>query len=207
MSIRKTTVLLSVLAAVGAAAAVTTVHRSFRNRDTGYANGATPGFSGSSVRQPTASSPKVVRGKAPNKLNGMIDDVVDGGEVVVLDRSGEKHRVVLAHIDAPAVGQAFGPEARKFLSDLTAGKEIEVLWRQKRADGALLGEVYYRHEKFGMVDANLTMVKNGAAWRAAKDSEKAYALAEKEARTGKRGLWADANPVRPADWRRKNKAK
>jgi len=203
MNIRKTVVAAFALAAACAALAAVTVHRSFRNRDTGYVNGAASGGSPSVVRPAKSSAssrPAAVRGKAPNKVNGAVSEVQDGGLVTVSDRSGASWRVALAHIEAPKAGQPFGPEASKFLSDLTSGKEVEVLWTKKRADGAVVGELYYRHEKFGMVDANLTMVKNGAAWHALRDAEKVYAAAEKEARAAKRGLWAAAKPVRPSLW-------
>ncbi len=200
--------LFAALSLVFQAGAATTIHRSFRNRDTGYVNGAAPGFSAPTANSPkrqASSVPKAVRGKAPNKLVGRLGQVVDGGLVSIVDGSGKTHAVSLRHIDAPAADQPFGPEAAKFLGDLLRGKEIEVLWTKKDAAGAISGDVYYRHEKFGMVDANMTMVKNGAAWQAYRDTDKTYSAAEKEARAAKRGLWAAPKPVRPSEWRKRKK--
>ena len=200
--------LFAALSLVFQCGAATTIHRSFRNRDTGYANGATPGFSAPTANSPKSrpsSVPKAVKGKAPNKLEGRLGQVVDGGLVSIVDGSGKTHAVSLRHIDAPAADQPFGPEAAKFLGDLLRGKEIEVLWTKKDAAGAISGDVYYRHEKFGMVDANMTMVKNGAAWQAYRDTDKTYSAAEKEARAAKRGLWAAPKPVRPSEWRKRKK--
>ena len=200
--------LFAALSLVFQCGAATTIHRSFRNRDTGYVNGATPGFSAPAANSPKSrpsSVPKAVKGKAPNKLEGRLGQVVDGGLVSIVDGSGKTHAVSLRHIDAPAADQPFGPEAAKFLGDLLRGKEIEVLWTKKDAAGAISGDVYYRHEKFGMVDANMTMVKNGAAWQAYRDTDKTYSAAEKEARAAKRGLWAAPKPVRPSEWRKRKK--
>ena len=200
--------LFAALSLVFQCGAATTIHRSFRNRDTGYVNGATPGFSAPTANSPKSrpsSVPKAVKGKAPNKLEGRLGQVVDGGLVSIVDGSGKTHAVSLRHIDAPAADQPFGPEAAKFLGDLLRGKEIEVLWTKKDAAGAISGDVYYRHEKFGMVDANMTMVKNGAAWQAYRDTDKTYSAAEKEARAAKRGLWAATKPVRPSEWRKRKK--
>ena len=200
--------LFAALSLVFQAGAATTIHRSFRNRDTGYVNGATPGFSAPTANSPkrqASSVPKAVRGKAPNKLVGRLGQVVDGGLVSIVDGAGKTHAVSLRHIDAPAADQPFGPEAAKFLGDLLRGKEIEVLWTKRDAAGAISGDVYYRHEKFGMVDANMTMVKNGAAWQAYRDTDKTYSAAEKEARAAKRGLWAAPKPVRPSEWRKRKK--
>ena len=200
--------LLASLSLVFHCGAATTIHRSFRNRDTGYVNGATPGFSAPAANSPKSrpsSAPMAVKGKAPNKLMGKLGEVVDGGLVSIVDGSGKTHAVSLRHIDAPAADQPFGPEAAKFLGDLLRGKEIEVLWTKRDAAGAISGDVYYRHEKFGMVDANMTMVKNGAAWQAYRDTDKTYSAAEKEARAAKRGLWAAPKPVRPSEWRNRKK--
>ena len=200
--------LFAALSLVFQCGAATTIHRSFRNRDTGYVNGATPGFSAPTANSPKSrpsSVPKAVKGKAPDKLEGRLGQVVDGGLVSIVDGSGKTHAVSLRHIDAPAADQPFGPEAAKFLGDLLRGKEIEVLWTKKDAAGAISGDVYYRHEKFGMVDANMTMVKNGAAWQAYRDTDKTYSAAEKEARAAKRGLWAAPKPVRPSEWRKRKK--
>ena len=200
--------LFAALSLVFQCGAATTIHRSFRNRATGYVNGATPGFSAPTANSPKSrpsSVPKAVKGKAPNKLEGRLGQVVDGGLVSIVDGSGKAHAVSLRHIDAPAADQPFGPEAAKFLGDLLRGKEIEVLWTKKDAAGAISGDVYYRHEKFGMVDANMTMVKNGAAWQAYRDTDKTYSAAEKEARAAKRGLWAAPKPVRPSEWRNRKK--
>ena len=200
--------LFAALSLVFQCGAATTIHRSFRNRDTGYVNGATPGFSAPAANSPKSrpsSAPMAVKGKAPNKLMGKLGEVVDGGLVSIVDGSGKTYAVSLRHIDAPAADQPFGPEAAKFLGDLLRGKEIEVLWTKKDAAGAISGDVYYRHEKFGMVDANMTMVKNGAAWQAYRDTDKTYSAAEKEARAAKRGLWAAPKPVRPSEWRNRKK--
>ena len=127
--------LLASLSLVFHCGAATTIHRSFRNRDTGYVNGATPGFSAPAANSPKSrpsSAPMAVKGKAPNKLMGKLGEVVDGGLVSIVDGSGKTYAVSLRHIDAPAADQPFGPEAAKFLGDLLRGKEIEVLWRLPR---------------------------------------------------------------------------
>jgi hypothetical protein len=51
---------------------------------------------------------------------------------------------------------------------------------------------------------NLAIVQTGMAWwyKDFAKKEKAYESAESEARTAKRGLWADANPIPPWDFRK-----
>jgi endonuclease YncB( thermonuclease family) len=62
-------------------------------------------------------------------------------------------------------------------------------------------------------DVNLEMLKAGLAWHykqyereQAKEDRERYAAAEEEARAGRVGLWRDAEPVAPWDWRKKEKA-
>jgi|HubBroStandDraft_6_1064221.scaffolds.fasta_scaffold114800_2 micrococcal nuclease len=47
------------------------------------------------------------------------------------------------------------------------------------------------------------MVRDGFAWRYVRyDEPGEFTAAEREARDGKRGLWADPHPVPPWEWRR-----
>jgi len=64
------------------------------------------------------------------------------------------------------------------------------------------------------IDANLEQVKTGMAWhykqyqREQSASDRAaYADAENEARTARRGLWQEAEPTPPWDWRRQQKTR
>ena len=65
---------------------------------------------------------------------------------------------------------------------------------------------------FGVKEKNLEQVKAGMAWHY-KDYEREqspedrqiYARAEDEARNARRGLWVDANPIEPSEFRREEK--
>ena len=87
-------------------------------------------------------------------------------------------------------------------TDLIYGKQVEVRWTDKDQYGRILGVVYLSSAS-GMVDVNLTMVKNGCAWHYSyHDNTPAYAAAEKEARQNRRGLWAAESPINPYQWRK-----
>ena len=78
------------------------------------------------------------------------------------------------------------------------GKTVKVEWKKKDQYGRILGVVFA-----GEIEVNLEMVKSGFAWHYKYfDKTPAYAEAEADARTSKRGLWADKNPVNPYDWRK-----
>jgi endonuclease YncB( thermonuclease family) len=62
--------------------------------------------------------------------------------------------------------------------------------------GRILGRVF-----LGSDDINVAMVRAGMAWQYRYSRDKSIEAAQAEARTARRGLWADANPVDPWEWR------
>ena len=106
-------------------------------------------------------------------------------------------------IDAPEKKQAFGAKSKARLGELVAGKDVMVEWKEKDTYGRTMGKVTQNG-----VDVNLQMVKEGLAWYYRKYSKSAeLSRAEAEAKAGKKGLWADQNPVPPWDFRKHEKKK
>ena len=198
-------------AVVVASAAGVTIHRSFRG---GYPasvsearqNSAAGGAQAGVVR--SAPDPKVVAGKkivSCKKIVGKVTRVSDGDTIWVTDAAG-KHMIRLDKIDAPESDQPYGKESTDFLKGLVYGKQVEVQWTDRDQYGRVLGVVYLASAS-GMVDVNLTMVKNGCAWHYSyHDNTPAYAAAEKEARQNRRGLWAADAPVNPYQWRKSKRS-
>ena len=187
--------------AVATSAAGVTIHRSFRG---GYPaavsearqNAAEKGSSVGVMRDSPRTA--VVVGKS---IVGTVTRVSDGDTIWVTDSAG-KHKIRLDKIDAPESDQVFGKEAAQYLKDLVYGEEVEVRWAAKDKYGRILGIVYLKREN-GMVEVNLTMVKNGCAWHYSyHDKTPAYAEAEKDARKNRRGLWTSDSPVNPYRWRK-----
>ena len=190
-----------VAAMVAAGAAGKTIHRSFRGGFPSAVSEARQNSAevGASIGE-TRISPrtKVVAFK---KIVGKVTRVSDGDTVWVTDAAG-RHKIRLVKIDAPESDQPFGKESTQFLKDLIYGKEVEVQWAEKDQYGRILGIIYLKHES-GMVEVNLTMVKNGCAWHYSyHDNTPAYAEAEKDARKNRRGLWAAEAPINPYQWRK-----
>ena len=125
--------------------------------------------------------------------------VKDGDSIVIASGDGQVD-VRLADIDAPEYRQRRGEEARAALQGLVAGKDVKLQ--------LIGGDVYRRivaHVFIDGVHVNAEMVRLGLAWvRRAYDPPAHLVRGEDEARTARRGLWADANPTAPWDWR-KNK--
>lgn len=132
-------------------------------------------------------------------FDGRVVGVHDGDTLTVLHglRSKKAVKVRLAGIDAPEIGQAFGTNSKKALSDLVFGKTIHVSDHGHDDYGRTIADVYVDD-----VWINLAMVGQGMAWRYAHYSrDPKLGAAEIHARSEHLGLWQDKHPEPPWDWR------
>lgn len=139
----------------------------------------------------------LVAGLARADLVGPVVAVLDGDTIDVLI---ERHpvRVRLAQIDAPEKRQAFGTRSRQALAAMVFQKRVTVAEAGSDRYGRVLGTVFVSGQNI-----NAAMVEQGMAWvyrQYAKD-QVLFAL-EVDARKHGRGLWVDANPVPPWEFRR-----
>ena len=123
---------------------------------------------------------------------------IDGDSILVkVDRNKENLR--LYGIDAPEIGQEFGTEARDFVRERTAGRAVTV---ERLGSDRFGRDVAIVRLPDGR-SLNAELVRHGYAWwsrRHAPDNLE-LADAEREARSQKRGLWHQAEPVPPWVWR------
>lgn len=144
-------------------------------------------------------------------LEGQVVAVSDGDTIGVLDSERVTHRVRLAGIDAPELGQAFSQRAKQHLAGLVHGRSVDVKWNKRDRYGRIVGKVVVD----GM-DVCREMVAAGFAWHyKAYESEQspedrdAYSDAEIAARQSEIGLWSERYPIPPweyRNWRRSNAA-
>lgn len=137
-------------------------------------------------------------------LSGRVVGVADGDTITVLDVTNTQFKIRLSGIDAPEKKQAFGQVSKKSLSDMVYGKQVNVEYEKQDRYGRTVGKVLVNG-----VDANLEQVKQGLAWFYRKyqnemvlDDRLTYLHAEEAAHAAKAGLWLDADPVAPWDFRR-----
>jgi endonuclease YncB( thermonuclease family) len=140
-------------------------------------------------------------------LVGRVVAVADGDTVTVLDAQKQQHRIRLVGIDAPESKQAFGQKSKDQLARWVHGQEVRVEHTKTDRYKRILGKVWIEDR-----DINLAMVESGMAWyykQFSKDlspTDRAlYAQAEEAARTKRLGLWADAHPQAPWDFRRQQR--
>ena len=107
----------------------------------------------------------------------------------------------MAAIDAPEKRQPFGNRARQALSELCFQTQAEIRSTATDRYRRTVAEVKCRGQ-----DVAEHMVAGGWAWYYVSYG-KGYehlAQAEASARSNRRGLWADAQPMAPWEWRRLN---
>ncbi|WP_431286651.1 thermonuclease family protein [Roseateles chitinivorans] len=137
-------------------------------------------------------------------LRGEVVGLADGDTLTVLDNERHQHRVRLVGIDAPEKRQAFGERSRQHLSELVFRQEVVVDWKKRDRYGRILGVVRVRS-----VDVAQAQLRAGLAWHYkayAREQEAAqralYSDEEIDARRARRGLWSEAAPTPPWEFRR-----
>jgi endonuclease YncB( thermonuclease family) len=142
-----------------------------------------------------------------NQLQGKVIKVTDGDTVNVLTSDNETHRIRLSGIDAPEKKQAFGSKSKQVLADLIDGKTVNVEYNKLDRYQRVVGKITFNGQ-----DVNLRQIKLGLAWHYKKyekeqdvEDRSIYANAEYLAQRDKIGLWYDANPIAPWDFRKQKR--
>jgi len=137
------------------------------------------------------------------EITGKVVGVHDGDTITLLTAEKEQVKVRLEGIDAPELKQAFGNASKQSLSDMVFGNLVRLEVAGKDKYRRTLGHVFV-----GETLVNLAQVKRGFAWHYKKYSKDAeLGEAEAKAREAHLGLWKDASPVAPWDWRSASKNK
>lgn len=135
---------------------------------------------------------------AEMRFQGEVVRILDGDTVEVLAPNKTTQRVRLANIDAPERRQAFGERAKQALADLSFRQQVDVLDQGGDRYGRRIGVLMVNGE-----NVNAQMVKRGMAWVYERyNSDPELPALERAARAARVGLWADANPVAPWEFRR-----
>lgn len=135
-------------------------------------------------------------------LEGRVVRVADGDTLSLLDAHNKQHKVRLYGIDSPERAQAYGKAASRQLAELVGDRQVQVVIKDEDDYGRIVGHVFYEGRS-----VNLAMIESGYAWwyqyHAPERSD--FRDGQRNARAGRRGLWQDADPTPPWDWRRSNR--
>lgn len=147
---------------------------------------------------------------AGRTVEGIVKAVYDGDTVLLSTREDSRMKVRLYGIDAPETkkpgmpGQPFGDIAKRTLMYKIMGKRVTAeaidIDQHKRAVAVI---------RYAGRDINRELVTEGLAWAYRQYLQGAYAseyiAEESRARSQHFGLWRDANPQPPWDFRKELK--
>ena len=139
------------------------------------------------------------------ELTGKVSRVIDGDTIELLAKTSKENpynhiiklKIRLYGIDAPELKQAYGKEAKEFLSALVLKQEVSLIIENKDKYERIVGTIFLKGK-----DINKEMVKNGYA-HAYESFSKKYLAEQADAKMFKLGLWQDEKAVKPSEFRRK----
>jgi endonuclease YncB( thermonuclease family) len=122
---------------------------------------------------------------------------VHDGDTITVRSATETLKVRVAGVDCPEIGQPWSSRAKQFTSQLVFGKTVTTEIHGTDQYGRMIGRV-----SVGTRDLGEELLRAGMAWRYERGiSDQHLADAERAARQARAGLWADASPVPPWQWR------
>lgn len=160
---------------------------------------------GGPSRPPAAAPPRTpivvplgIASTARVDYHGRVISVQDGDTLTILS-TGNEFKIRLFGIDAPENGQAFGNVSKKYLTEIALNKYVGVEKRDVDRYKRIVGIV-----RLDRRNLNADMVEAGLAWWYPKYAPKETGLKqlEAQARSQKKGLWYDAHPIPPWEWRK-----
>lgn len=119
-------------------------------------------------------------------LEGRFINIHDGDTLTILDANNIQHKIRVAQIDAPELGQPWGRNSRQALKALVATKTVKIVVVGKDRYRRTVGTVF-----LGEKDICRELVATGNAWLYRKYLTDQSLLAEEEsAKNEGEGLWS-----------------
>jgi endonuclease YncB( thermonuclease family) len=125
---------------------------------------------------------------------------ITDGDTLTARCESQTIKVRLAEIDAPENGQPFAVRSKQHLSSLCYRQEAEIHPKTRDRYGRTVARVFCAG-----VDANAAMVQAGMAWAFTRHlTDPMIPRLEAQAKAAHEGLWVDAKPIAPWEWRRRS---
>jgi endonuclease YncB( thermonuclease family) len=142
------------------------------------------------------------QGSAPvepgQTFTGRVVEVTDGDTYDVRRSIGGTVTIRLHGVDTPESSQPFGGKATRRARRLLQGKNVRVSVEDVGRYGRAVARV-----EVGGSDLGALLIRRGLAWHYRQYAPGAteYARLQRQARNAGRGLWSQADPVPPWEWR------
>ncbi|HYG02205.1 MAG TPA: thermonuclease family protein [Chryseosolibacter sp.] len=137
-----------------------------------------------------------------NEFTAQVTSVQDGDTVEIM-WNDQKILVRLYGVDCPEDGQGFSTKAKQYTDAVCRNKNVKVIKRTMDVHGRIIGDIILPDGK----DLAKELLKFGYAWHYKEYSDdKDLAALEMEARRQKKGLWVEANPMAPWEYKKTKKS-
>lgn len=147
----------------------------------------------------SAAAPQVSTGAV---ITGTVAAVYDGDTFELRGPDGRLMKVRFSGIDTPEKTQPFGPQAREF----TAGRALEKTVSVRVVDIDKYGRTVGMVSLSDGTNLCAELLRAGLAWWYRQYStDQAFGELESAARASRQGLWAQASPEAPWDYRRRTR--
>lgn len=167
-------------------------------------NAITPALALCALLIAMASGASVAAAAEISNVHGKVVTYSSGTAFAILD-SGEKlRRIKLSGVDAPERRQRFASESRQLASQWLGTKPIDIAVDGTDKDARVTGRVVVdgRDVALALIEAGLAWCDPGDDKLLAEQTRAAYRTACDQAKAQRRGLWQDANPVPPWEYRK-----
>lgn len=139
-------------------------------------------------------------------IAGRVVDVADGDTITVLTQNQDQIKIRLSGVDCPESFQVHGEKAKQFTSSLVSGKRVRLEPETVDQYGRTVALVF-----MGGTNVNEQIVAHGHCWVYKKYCKANYCndwlKLEATARDAQVGLWENASPMPPWDWRAEQRGK
>ncbi len=131
-------------------------------------------------------------------FSGLVVDVTDGDTFDVRRSIGGTVTIRLHGVDAPESAQSYGTAATRAAQQYVGGESVQVSVEEIGRYGRAVARV-----EVGGADLGAMLIRRGLAWHYRQYAPNAteYARLQRQARNAGRGLWSQANPTAPWEWR------
>lgn len=145
-----------------------------------------------------AASALFSSGARAQTIDCRVVGIADGDTLTCLTSAKEQIKIRLAEIDAPEKKQPFGQRSKQSLGELCYEKRADVRVVDTDRYGRTVGRVICAG-----IDANIAQVRRGMAWVYDQYSrDPVLHRLQANAKVTHTGLWSDADPVAPWEWRK-----
>ncbi|MCS4169377.1 endonuclease YncB(thermonuclease family) [Salinibacter ruber] len=131
-------------------------------------------------------------------FTGRVVEVTDGDTFGLRRSIGGTVTIRLQGVDAPESAQSYGTAATRAARQYVGGKSVRVSVEEIGRYGRAVARI-----KVQGTDLGAMLIRRGLAWHYRQYAPNAteYARLERQAQNAGRGLWSQANPTAPWEWR------